>query len=83
MPRFVPSRPIVSPGAAAKSMPGDPVENAVRENVRLIVAKLAADPRLSAMIASGSLKIVGGVYDLDTGKVELLRGASASAASKP
>jgi carbonic anhydrase len=58
--------------AAAKSMPGDPFENAARENVKLVVKELAREGPLAAMIASGELKVVGAVYDLDTGKVALL-----------
>ncbi len=57
---------------ATKGQPGDPVENAIRENVKLVVAKLADSPELSAMVKSGELKVVGGVYDLDTGKIEML-----------
>ena len=57
---------------ASKGMPGDPVENAVRENVKLVVKKLADSPELAAMVKSGELKIIGGVYDLDTGKIEML-----------
>lgn len=59
--------------AAARGMPGDPVENAVRENVRLVVKNLATSPALSAMVKSGELKVVGGVYDLDTGAIEMLK----------
>jgi len=58
--------------AAAKGKPGDPVENAVRENVKLIVAKLAGSEELEPMVKSGELKVVGGIYDLATGKIELL-----------
>jgi len=58
---------------ASRGMPGDPVENAVRENVKLVVKKLAASGQLSAMVKSGELKIVGGVYDLDTGTIEMLK----------
>jgi carbonic anhydrase len=57
---------------ASKGEPGDPVENAVRENVKLVVKKLATSEELAAMVKSGELKIVGGVYDLDTGKIEML-----------
>jgi len=59
--------------AASKGMPGDPVENAVRENVKLVMHKLATSEELSAMVKSGELKIVGGVYDLDTGSIEMLK----------
>jgi carbonic anhydrase len=58
---------------ASRGMPGDPVENAVSENVKLVMKKLAASPQLSAMVKSGELKIVGGVYDLDTGAIEMLK----------
>ena len=59
--------------AASKNEPGDPVENAVRANVELVVRNLAESKELSAMVKSGELKVVGGIYDLDTGKIELLR----------
>ncbi|MGD0119692.1 MAG: carbonic anhydrase [Candidatus Binatus sp.] len=59
--------------AASKGMPGDPVLNAVRENVILIVEKLSTSAELSAMVKSGELKIVGGVYDLSTGTIDMLK----------
>ena len=59
--------------AASKGMAGDPVENAVRENVLLVMKNLATSEELSAMVKSGELKIVGGIYDLDTGKIEMLK----------
>src|SRR5208337_394952 len=59
--------------AASKGMAGDPVENAVRENVELVMKNLATSAELSAMVKSGELKIVGGVYDLDTGMIEMLK----------
>jgi carbonic anhydrase len=58
---------------ASKGMPGDPVENAVRENVKLVTKNLADSAELSPMVKSGELKIIGGIYDLDTGKIEMLR----------
>lgn len=58
---------------ATRGMPGDPVENAVRENVKLVMKNLAASEELSAMVRSGELKIVGGIYDLDTGTIEMLK----------
>lgn len=57
---------------ASKGKPGDPVANAVRANVELAVAKLKKSKPLSAMVEGRELKIVGAVYHLDTGKVELL-----------
>ena len=59
--------------AATKGMPGDPVENAVRANVKLVMLNLATSSELRAMVISGELKIVGGIYDLDTGTIEMLR----------
>ena len=59
--------------AASKGIAGDPVENAVRENVKLVMKKIATSAELSAMVKSGELKIVGGIYDLDTGKIEMMR----------
>ena len=53
-----------------KGKPGDAVDNAVRANVRNVVNQLRnAGPILSGMVKSGKLKVVGGVYDLDAGKV--------------
>jgi carbonic anhydrase len=57
---------------ASKNLKGDPVENAVRANVELVMKKTAISPELSAMVKSGELKIVGGIYDLDTGKIQML-----------
>jgi carbonic anhydrase len=57
----------------AIDQPGDLLENTVRENVRLNAAALkAASPILSEMVSSGVLRIVGGVYSLETGRVELV-----------
>lgn len=57
-----------------KDMPGDPVDNAVRANVRMVVEQLkSSQPVLSHLVKEGKLQIVGAYYDLDTGKVEILR----------
>jgi carbonic anhydrase len=54
-------------------MPGDPVANAVRSNVRMVVQQLrSSTPVLSELIAHGKLKIVGAVYSLETGEVTWL-----------
>jgi carbonic anhydrase len=53
--------------------PGDPISNAVRKNVELVVQQLrTSTPILSELVAQGKLKIVGGVYSLETGKVTWL-----------
>jgi carbonic anhydrase len=57
----------------SSTMPGDKVANAVRTNVQLVVQQLrASTPVLSELVAHGKLKIVGGVYSLETGKVTWL-----------
>jgi carbonic anhydrase len=57
---------------AAHGMSGDPVANAVRENVILSVKRLKASRELADKVKSGEVKVVGAVYDLDSGKVEML-----------
>jgi carbonic anhydrase len=53
--------------------PGDLLLNATKENVRLTAKKLgAATPILQEAVAAGRLKIAGGIYNLTTGRVELL-----------
>jgi carbonic anhydrase len=57
----------------SRGTPGDPINNAVRANVKLVVEQLrSSTPVLSKLVAEGKLKIVGGVYSLTTGKVTLL-----------
>jgi carbonic anhydrase len=52
---------------------GDPVANAVRANVQLVVQQLrTSTPILAELVAHGKLKVVGGVYSLETGKVTWL-----------
>jgi len=58
---------------AAAGQPGDQLENATRENVRLTVETLrSATPLLSAAVNDKRLKIVGGIYRLKDGAVELI-----------
>ncbi len=54
--------------------PGDDLaQRAVIANVRANVARLIdAKPILAEMVAAGKLRVVGGVYDLATGKVALV-----------
>ena len=55
--------------------PGDRLDNAVRDNVLLVVEQLrTSKPVLSELVATGKLRIVGAVYSLETGKVEWLSG---------
>ena len=54
----------------SRALPGDKVSNAVRVNVAMVVDQLrASNPVLAKLVAQGKLKIVGGVYSLETGKV--------------
>ena len=58
---------------AAAGRPGDQLENATRENVRLTVETLrSATPLLSAAGNDKLLKVVGGIYRLADGHVELI-----------
>jgi carbonic anhydrase len=59
---------------ATQSAPAaDRLSAAIAENVRLTVQQTSATtPLLSAAVASGKVKVAGGVYDIATGKVHLL-----------
>lgn len=53
--------------------PEDLLAAATIENVRHNVEKLqSADPIVSALVAEGRVKIVGGIYDISTGEVTLV-----------
>lgn len=57
----------------AQSQPGDLLENATKANVKLTVDHLKSlGPVLSRHVDEGKLKIVGGYYRLDNGKVEMV-----------
>lgn len=56
-----------------RGMSGDPVSNAVRMNVELVVKQLrTSTPILSELVAHGKLRIVGAVYSIETGAVTWL-----------
>ncbi|MGH3645837.1 MAG: carbonic anhydrase, partial [Micromonosporaceae bacterium] len=64
-------RPVVEP---VMDRPGDPVENGVRANVRAVVKQLRQRSHLvQEKIKTGELRVYGARYDLDTGRVTLLR----------
>lgn len=50
----------------------DRIKLAVRRNVKLAVRRLSIVPDLRKRIKNGSVKLVGAVYDMHTGKVEIL-----------
>jgi carbonic anhydrase len=65
--------PITPAVEAARGQPGDLLTNAIRQNVALTVDRVAsAGPLVSARVADGRVKVVGAVYDLATGKVDLV-----------
>jgi carbonic anhydrase len=52
---------------------GNPLDNAIRQNVIDNVAKLkSATPILSAAVEQGKLKVVGGIYRLADGRVDMV-----------
>jgi carbonic anhydrase len=64
---------LASATKAGAAMPGDALANAVRQNVIDTVATLkSASPILDAALARQKLEIVGGVYRLASGRVEMV-----------
>jgi len=65
---------LVKPAAAkVRDLPGNYLDNAIRENVSLGVQRLRRlKPILAPRVADGRVKVVGGIYDLRTAKVSLL-----------
>jgi carbonic anhydrase len=64
---------LIKPAVArSKGMPGDALENAIRQNVAIGVERLQRlEPILAPRVRDGKVKVVGGVYDLRTGAVAL------------
>ena len=57
----------------SRGLAGDAIENAVKMNVEMVVDQLhSSTPVLGRLVKDGKLKIVGGIYSLDTGKVTWL-----------
>ena len=58
---------------AVAGQAGDPLDNAIRQNVIDNVAKLkGATPILSEAVLQRKLKVVGGIYKLKDGRIELI-----------
>ncbi|MEZ7892169.1 MAG: carbonic anhydrase [Candidatus Wallbacteria bacterium] len=58
----------------AKASGGEVLDNAVKNNVELIVEKLKhSKPIISEFAETGKVQIIGAYYDLENGKVELLK----------
>jgi carbonic anhydrase len=65
----------IRPGVTIAQATGKPnlLDTAIAENVRQNVTRLGnTEPILAVLAGSGKIKIVGGVYDLATGKVAFL-----------
>ena len=62
-----------APVEKALKQQGSLLENSIRENVLLNVEALRnSNPVLSGMVKENRLRVVGGIYDLATGRVEVL-----------
>jgi carbonic anhydrase len=60
--------------AESKAAPGDLLDAAVQENVRMLVARLVKEsPLLKSFLVAGRIRIVGARYDLDSGEVKIVR----------
>lgn len=58
---------------AARCCDGDVAENAIKGNVERMVTKLReAEPIMAEAVREKGLKVVGSVYDLESGKVEII-----------
>jgi carbonic anhydrase len=59
---------------AISAVKGESLEKAIKANVKNVENKLrASKPVLGELVQKGTLRIVGGYYDLATGKVEFLK----------
>ena len=54
--------------AAAKGKPGNTIDQVVKENASLVAVKIHNEAKLGEL--AKEVRVVSGVYDLDTGKVE-------------
>src|SRR3954452_18521181 len=65
---------LIKPAVEHSSESTDPLNSAIHKNVQIGVERLKSlEPILAAPVKAGKLKIVGGVYDLRTGKVTLVK----------
>ena len=57
----------------ARTQQGDLMDNAVKDNVDIVVKQLmTSKPVLAGFVGSGKLRVVGEYYDLDDGTVRIL-----------
>jgi carbonic anhydrase len=57
----------------AAQQPGNALENAVKDNVRMVVGQVKNSAVIAKLIQEKKVNVVGGYYRLTTGEVELLR----------
>jgi carbonic anhydrase len=58
----------------ASALSGDRVANAVRVNVQIVMEQLrGSHPVLSELVEEHRLRVVGGVYSLDTGRIDWIQ----------
>lgn len=57
---------------SSEATKGDRLTNAIIENISNVVHTLKAHPEFKDRLELGSLKIVGGLYELETGRVKLV-----------
>ena len=69
--------PIIPAVLSVRDEAGDPLENAVRANVRRVADYLRnqTDPIMQDPLGSGRVKVVGAYYNLETGAVDFFDGA--------
>jgi len=58
--------------ALARSEPGDQLENVTRANARLVAGQVATEADLVRLVSQGTLRVVAGYYDLQSGRVTML-----------
>jgi len=64
---------IMPAARAVLDQPGDPIDNAVRENARRTAQAIATRSELIAQrVADGQLRVVAAHYDMDSGRVRFL-----------
>lgn len=56
----------------ARKESGNTLENSIKENVRLVISRLKKRKEIKALIDENKIKVIGGYYDLNTGKVEMI-----------
>ncbi|MBD3885529.1 carbonic anhydrase [Phormidium tenue FACHB-886] len=64
----------IQPAVSRSSkQPGDPLENAVRENVFLQMERMQESAVVNRLLHEKQIKLVGGYFDLNTGKVSIFK----------